>query len=521
MAIGDLLFGLMGQPNPQQQLAQAFGQYPGQAGSRSGPVPGPGAGAAAPGLAQAGGGANVGAPPPQAQQQQQAPPQPQAYQTPPDLGQMYMNLMQRQQANAQINTGLGLLAGAFSHNQQDRNNMISAMSDLNARAPNVGEQIGSLAQLQQTMWQRQLMLQQMQHLPEIAKQLNITPEMAGGLFASGKLGDVMQNIAQSQYQQGTPEYKANVAKAIADTNLSTANIGKVAPEIAGTQATTAKTQAETGAIPATVAKTQAETAAIPATVAKTQAETAAIPATVAKTQAETAAIPSDVALKQAQTKEALARAQAPTADLQNYNFAVQQFAADPSNVGKPVPSFTDWQAQQVGLKEAATQTNLLQTQQKMSAQAALPDATDKIVTQLKLADEISANAHLGNLTGPWGAHMGKMAAGMGIGQSDLQAKIDQLAGSAGVSAVESLKGVGRILGTEFAAGTEAQSRLHDQQVSAKQYQGAIQDYRDKLAAQLRNVYQKAGMPIPPELDAQLKGPVQKLSDDELMKKYLK
>jgi len=42
-------------------------------------------------------------------------------------------------------------------------------------------------------------------------------------------------------------------------------------------------------------------------------------------------------------------------------------------------------------------------------------------------------------------------------------------------------------------------------MSGKDYKQAITDYRNKIAAQLRTVYDKAGMPVPPELDAQLKG----------------
>lgn len=553
MAIGDLLFSLMGQPNPQQQLARAFNQFPGQAGSRSGPVPGPGAGAAAPGLAQAGGGAQAGAPPPQQPQpEQQQPPQPQAYQTPPDLGQIYLNLMQRQQANAQINTGLGLLAGAFSHNQNDRSNMISAMSGLNQNMGNPTEQVGALAQLQQTVWQRQMMMAQMQHLPEIAKQLGITPEMATGLFYSGKLGDVMQNISQSQYQQGTPEYKANVGKALADTGLAQAQTGAIPATVAKTQAETGEAVARTNAIPATVAKTQAETGltqaqtgAVAPTIEKTKAETAAALATIPKTQA-------DVAQIQAQTAKAQQDLKYPTDASKNYSFyandeiagkrqpvsfsdwmasggqnpteQMKDYRLAMSQVpeGQPKPTFNEWTANIAGMKEAYTQSALLQTQQKMQAQGQLPDATQKISDQLKLADDILNDKSLDSLTGWGGTSIGKLVNALpGTQGAALQAKIDQLAGSAGVSAVESLKGVGRILGTEFAAGTEAQSRLHDQTMTGKDYKDAILDYRNKVANQLRIVYQRAGMPVPPELDAQLKGPVQKLSNADLLKKYVK
>ena len=557
MAIGDLLFSLMGQPNPGQQIAQAMGQFPGQAGSRSGPVPGPGAGAAAPGLAQAGGGANSPGQPPQAQQQQQQPPQPQAYQTPPDLGQLYLNLMQRQQANQGINTGLGLLAGAFSHNQQDRDNMIGAMSDLNKNMPAAGEQLQTMAALQQTMWQRQMMMQQYAMAPVYAKQLGIPVEQVQAYIQAGKLPEIMSAVSENKMKLSDPLHIAQTGEAAAETGKATAETAAIPSTVAKTQAETAEAQARTGAIPATVAKTQAETAAIPATVAKTQAETAAIPSTVAKTQAETAAIPSTVAKTQAETAATLAtipKTQAdvnniqaqtlktqqdtklPTEQIKNYSYYAQseldgkrqpvsfgdwlssggqnptegmkdyRLAMSQVPEGQPKPSFDEWNAKNAGMKEAYTQSALLQTQQKMGAQAQLPEATKKITDQLALADSIINDPSLDKLTGWGGTSIGKLIKAMpGTAGAGLQAKIDQLAGSAGVSAVESLKGVGRILGTEFAAGTEAQSRLHDQTMSGADYKEAIRDYRNKVAAQLRIVYDRSGMPMPKEIDDQIKG----------------
>ena len=548
MAIGDLLFGLMGQPNPQQQIAQALGQYPGQAGSRSGPVPGPGAGAAAPGLAQQGGGANS---PPQPPQQQQAPPQPQAYQTPPDMGQLYLQLMQRQQANQGINTGLGLLAGAFSHNQQDRDNMIGAMSDLNKNMPSAGDQMQTIAALQQTMWQRQMLMQQLQSAPLYAKQLNMPVEQVTAYIQAGKLPELMTEIERQKLVQADPLHIAQTGEAVASTGKTTAETGAIPGQIAKTtaetnqaNAATAETQARTPTIApqaaATLAKTGADTAEVqartptiqPAAAAaleKSKADTAATLATIPKTEADVASI-------QAQTLKTQQDTKLPTEQIKNYSFYANdelngkrqpiafgdwlasggqnptegqkdyRLAMSQVPEGQPKPSFDEWNAKNAGMKEAMTQSALLQTQQKMSAQNQLPDATQKITDQLKQADDIINDPTLEKLTGWGGTGIGKIVHALpGTQGAALQAKIDQLAGSAGVSAVESLKGVGRILGTEFAAGTEAQSRLHDQTMSGKDYKQAITDYRNKIAAQLRTVYDKAGMPVPPELDAQLKG----------------
>lgn len=535
MAIGDLLFSLMGRPNPQQQLAQAFNQFPGQAGSRSGPVPGPGAGAAAPGLAQAGGGAQAGAPPPQQPQpEQQQPPQPQAYQTPPDLGQIYLNLMQRQQANAQINTGLGLLAGAFSHNQNDRSNMISAMSGLNQNMGNPTEQVGALAQLQQTVWQRQMMMAQMQHLPEIAKQLGITPEMATGLFYSGKLGDVMQNISQSQYQQGTPEYKANVGKALADTGLAQAQTGAIPATVAKTQAETGEAVARTNAIPATVAKTQAETGlataqtgAVAPTIEKTKAETAAALATIPKTQA-------DVAQIQAQTAKAQQDLKYPTDATKNYGFYANgqlqigqqpvsfsdwissggtspteqmkdyRFAMTQVPEGQARPSFSDWVAEQAGKKEATTQTQMLQTQRLINAQGMLPDLTSETTRQIKNIDAILNDPHLQDITGAnWKR---SLQYAPGTPQKALAERLDMLKGETGVQGLDKIKGgIGRVLGTEYTASTESVGRISDQGQDYQTYRGALQDLRDKMVEDARNIYARAHTDIPASFESTLKG----------------
>src|SRR5882672_9078008 len=122
----DLIQGAMGHPDPAMQIHAALGQLPGQPGSPQGPQPlaapaGPPTGA----TGQAGPpGASGGSAPPGGAP---APPQPQAYQTPPDLGSMFVQLMQRQQGNEQFNRGLGMLAAGFAQ-PRDRATMIDAMS---------------------------------------------------------------------------------------------------------------------------------------------------------------------------------------------------------------------------------------------------------------------------------------------------------------------------------------------------------------------------------------------------------
>ena len=532
MAIGDILFALMGQGDPRARLAQGMNNYVGQVGSDAGIVPGRDAGLAGPALAQAGGASTPGQLPPGAAQaangpapppQQQQPQQPQAYTTPPDMGQMYLQLMQRQQANAQINTGLGLLAGAFSHNQQDRDNMIGAMNNLNqASVGNLGSSISPLIELQKFAFQRQILSQQMAQAPVYAKQLGIPVEQVYAYIQSGHLNDIMDEANKQKILERSPLYGAQVASAQAETPLKQAQTAEAQAGVPLKQAQVLSTQAE-------VPLKQAQTTEAQANIPKIQADTAVALSTVPKNQA-------DVANIQAQTQKTQQDTKLPTEQIKNYSFYANdelsgkrqpvsfsdwmasgginpteqqkdyRLAMSQVPEGQPKPTFNEWTAQISGMKEAYTQSALLQTQQKMNAQNQLPDATQKITDQLKLADSILNDPTLPKLTGWGGTGVGKLVNSLpGTQGAALQAKIDQLAGSAGVSAVESLKGVGRILGTEFAAGTEAQSRLHDQTMTGKDYKQAIQEYRDKIAGQLRIVYDKAGMPVPKELDDQLKG----------------
>ena len=95
MSIGDAIMGLMF-GNPMQQAVQPPGPQGGPPAAG-----GPGAGGGGPGAA----GGAPGAP--------QAQPQPQAYQSPPDLSQMYVKLVQQSRAADSFDRGLALMAGGF------------------------------------------------------------------------------------------------------------------------------------------------------------------------------------------------------------------------------------------------------------------------------------------------------------------------------------------------------------------------------------------------------------------------
>lgn len=196
MSLFDLIEAGLGRPDPTMQIAAKFGQAPGQPGSPAGPqplAPPPGAapGAPPPGAASGGGPAQpppAGAGPPGAPP---APPQPQAYQSPPDLVQMYAALSQRQQANEQFNRGLAGLTAAFSPLSQ-RN---SIMHEWDNMTQDPGSLFSNIMALQNAQYQNQQRQALAAAAPGLAKQLNVDLPTAQAIIASGKYGDIEGTLA--------------------------------------------------------------------------------------------------------------------------------------------------------------------------------------------------------------------------------------------------------------------------------------------------------------------------------------
>jgi hypothetical protein len=224
MSLFDLIEAGLGRPDPTAQMMARLGQAPGQPGSPAGPqplAPPPAAPGAPPGAPPGGGpappppsGAGPPAGPPggppggpqQQQQQQQAPPQPQAYQSPPDLTQMYMALAQRSQANEQFNRGLAGLTAAFSPMSQ-RNSVAHEWDNM---TQDPGALFSNIMALQNNQYQQQQRQALAAAAPGLAKQLNPTnPDLAQAqaIIASGKYGDIETSLVggtdldQRQYLQ--------------------------------------------------------------------------------------------------------------------------------------------------------------------------------------------------------------------------------------------------------------------------------------------------------------------------------
>jgi hypothetical protein len=213
-SILDLIQSAMGHPDPSVAIANRLGQMPGQPGSPQGPQPlagpptppvgppaGPGGGPGASGPSPAPGGA---APPP---------PQPQAYQTPPDLGAMFVQLAQRQQASDMFNRGMGMLAAGFAQ-PRDRETMVNAMSGQSG--PDPGSLMGNLMKLQQYNIEQQQMAQYRQAVPGMLAKAGLDPSYAPLVMADPT---IMSKIVETQAGVGgNPAWQAQLRAEKALTN---------------------------------------------------------------------------------------------------------------------------------------------------------------------------------------------------------------------------------------------------------------------------------------------------------------
>ena len=237
----DALQGLMGRPDPSQQIAATLGQAPGQPGSPAGPQPG-----APPPGAPPGGGPPGG---PQAQQQQQAPPTPQVYQSPPDLAQMYMALSQRDQASNQFYSGLGLLAAGMYPGR----NPNASMKWAQGMQQDPNSMFNSLVQVHQMQQQQQGLDAFQRSIPDLAKQTGMTEDQVRALGPQGA-AEVISKIAEAN--AGVGGGPAWMAQQRAEKALIAQ--GKPIPWTAGDPASYAAWNAANTGQAVTTAKTKAD-----------------------------------------------------------------------------------------------------------------------------------------------------------------------------------------------------------------------------------------------------------------------
>jgi hypothetical protein len=236
MGILDSLMMLTGRTDPAQQIAMALhppmpgppappGGQPGGDGSAQPPAAGP---------SPAGPGAAPGAASP-------APPQPQAYQVPQDLGQMFLQLTQRQQASSDFDRHLGLLAASMYPGR--RPDII--MNAMNHGGQDPGALFNDFLQIQGYTQEQQRYADLVNNSAAYAKSFNMDPDQFSAVIkAAGPAGAgaIMGKIAEAQMgltgNLTDKEYKQAVR------NFQTQNPGQPLPPELQTEAGFAQQQAE-------------------------------------------------------------------------------------------------------------------------------------------------------------------------------------------------------------------------------------------------------------------------------------
>jgi hypothetical protein len=184
---GNAILDMLGKKNPTAQLLQAMQQ--GQGGA---PQPAGGAQAGA----QAGAHTDpAGAAPAQPQQ-------PQAYTSPPELAQLYTQLMDRQRKETMIDRGIGMLGAAFAQ-PENRSGIMQAFGGGGGGSSGGSNPMGMISGLMEMQQQQTAIAQkaaQRAAIPAIAAQYGIDVKTAQYLFDTGKLDTVLSEMLKPDNQ---------------------------------------------------------------------------------------------------------------------------------------------------------------------------------------------------------------------------------------------------------------------------------------------------------------------------------
>lgn len=178
--LGDLIFQLMGKPDPRQELLAAVGgggtpATPQAAGDTSSAAAG-GPGTAGPGA------------PPQ---------QPQVYQSPPQLVDLYAQLIDRSERNMSINRGIGLIGASLAQEQNRPAILRAFMGD---SGPDPTTLLSNVMSLQKNAIATQSRATQLAALPEIAAKYGLDINTAKYLYDTGKLDEVIAEASKPDNQ---------------------------------------------------------------------------------------------------------------------------------------------------------------------------------------------------------------------------------------------------------------------------------------------------------------------------------
>jgi hypothetical protein len=118
---------------------------------------------------------------------------PQAYQSPPDLANMYIELMKKNQNAQQLDSGMNLIAAGLSNSPANRAALISASGQHGSGGMSLSASDMINFQKQAEAQKQQLIMQQA--IPALIKQYKLTPAQAQALVASGQMGDVLKHYS--------------------------------------------------------------------------------------------------------------------------------------------------------------------------------------------------------------------------------------------------------------------------------------------------------------------------------------
>ena len=180
---GNAILDMLGKKNPTAQLLQAMQQGQG-------------------GAPQPAGGAQAGAHTDPAGAAPAQPQQPQAYTSPPELVQLYTQLMDRQRKESMIDRGIGMLGAAFAQ-PENRSGIMQAFGGEGGGSSGGSNPMGMISGLMEMQQQQTAIAQkaaQRAAIPAIAAQYGIDVQTAQYLFDTGKLDSVLSEMLKPDNQ---------------------------------------------------------------------------------------------------------------------------------------------------------------------------------------------------------------------------------------------------------------------------------------------------------------------------------
>ena len=183
MAFGEQILNMLGRKDPRLALLAM------QAGGASG-------------TPQAGGDTSGGAAPAPATDGGQAPQQPQAYTSPPELMELYTQLMDRQRSAQLIDRGIGMIGASLAH-PENRAGIMQAFGGGGGSSGGAQDPMSLITGIMEMQQQQSALAQKAAHraaLPAIAAQYGLDLQTVQYLFDTGKLDALLSDLSKPDNQ---------------------------------------------------------------------------------------------------------------------------------------------------------------------------------------------------------------------------------------------------------------------------------------------------------------------------------